>query len=291
MTGQRPEDAADDPVVQAADVGGRKVSYAGAGQDGEVVLLIHGYGGDRNSWLLLQEPLAARHRVYALDLPGHGTSGKDVGDGSIGILADAVTGVLDALGAGRAHLAGHSLGGAVALAVAAGDPRRIASLTLIAPSGFGRQINTGYLRGFAEARTRRELKPLARELFADENLVTRQVVDDLLAYKRLDGVGAALHALLDRLLDGDGQHAGSAAALAAISEALPVSVVWGRQDRIIPAEQAHAVGGAVRYVIEGAGHMPHLERPADVQRAIEETIARAGTPSPVPGPSADRRPA
>jgi pimeloyl-ACP methyl ester carboxylesterase len=168
-----PEDAADGPVVQTADVGGRKISFAGAGQDGEVVLLIHGYGGNRNSWLSLQEPLAARHRVYALDLPGHGTSGKDVGDGSTGILA-------------------------------------------------------------------------------------------------------ALHALLDRLLDGDGQHAGSAATLAAIGGALPVSVVWGRQDRIIPPEQAHAVAGAVRYVIEGAGHMPHLERPADVQRAIEETIARAG---------------
>jgi pyruvate dehydrogenase E2 component (dihydrolipoamide acetyltransferase) len=233
-------------VVQVADVGGRKISFAGAGQDGEVVLLLHGYGSDRNSWLFLQEPLAARHRVYALDLPGHGTSGKDVGDGSIGILADAVTGVLDALGAGRAHLAGHAMGGAVALAVAAGDPRRIASLTLIAPSGFGRQINTGYLRGFADAQTRRDLKPLVGQLFADDDLVTRQVVDDLLAYKRLDGVEAALHALLDRLLDGDSQHAGSAAALAAIGDALPVSVVWGRQDKIIPAEQAHAADGAAR---------------------------------------------
>ena len=44
-----------------------------------MVLLVHGYGGDRNSWLFLQEPLAARYRVYALDLPGHGTSAKDVG--------------------------------------------------------------------------------------------------------------------------------------------------------------------------------------------------------------------
>ena len=46
------------------------------------MLLVHGFGGDRNSWLFIQEPLAAEHRVYALDLPGHGTSAKDVGDGS-----------------------------------------------------------------------------------------------------------------------------------------------------------------------------------------------------------------
>ena len=244
-----------------------------------MILLVHGYGGDRNSWLFLQEPLAAKYRVYALDLPGHGTSAKDVGDGTLGVLADAVTGVLDALGADRAHLVGHSMGGAVALAVAARDPARIASLTLIAPSGFGAEINAGYLRGFADAQTRRELKPVAGQLFADESLVTRQLVDDLLAYKRLDGVDASLHTLLGTLLDGDAQRGDSAAALAAASPrggAMPVTVVWGRADRIIPAAQAESVAGAVRHLIDGAGHMPHMERPAEVQAAIEETIARTG---------------
>jgi pyruvate dehydrogenase E2 component (dihydrolipoamide acetyltransferase) len=262
--------------VQTAEAGGRKISYAGTGTGGDVVLLVHGYGGDRNSWLFLQEPLAARHRVYALDLPGHGTSAKDVGDGSIGQLADAAVAVLDALGAERAHLAGHSLGGAVALAVAAADPRRIASLTLIAPLGFGREINAGYLRGFADAQTRRELKPVVGQLFADESLVTRQVVDDLLAYKRLDGVDEALHVLLGTLLEGDTQREDSTPALAAFGGAGPVTVVWGSADRVIPAAQAESVPGAARRLIDGAGHMPHMERPAEVQHAIEETIARAG---------------
>ena len=270
-----PEDAAGEAVLQTADVGGRKISYAGAGQDGDVVLLVHGYGGDRNSWLFLQEPLAARYRVYALDLPGHGTSAKDVGEGSLSVLADAVTGVLDALGAERAHLVGHSMGGAVALAVAARDPARIASLTLIAPSGFGPEINAGYLRGFADAQTRRELKAVIGQLFDDESLVTRQLVDDLLAYKRLDGVDEALHALADTLLDGEAQRGDSAASLAAIGGAAPVTVIWGRADRIIPAAQAESVAGAVRHLIDGAGHMPHMERPAEVQAAIEETIARS----------------
>ncbi len=270
-----PEDAAGEAVLQTADVGGRKISYAGAGQDGDVVLLVHGYGGDRNSWLFLQEPLAARYQVYALDLPGHGTSAKDVGEGSLSVLADAVTGVLDALGAGRAHLVGHSMGGAVVLAVAARDPARIASLTLIAPSGFGPEINAGYLRGFADAQTRRELKAVIGQLFDDESLVTRQLVDDLLAYKRLDGVDEALHALADTLLDGEAQRGDSAAPLAVIAGAVPVTVVWGHADRIIPAAQAESVTGAVRHLIDGAGHMPHMERPAEVQAAIEETIARS----------------
>jgi pyruvate dehydrogenase E2 component (dihydrolipoamide acetyltransferase) len=279
-----PDDAVGGPELQTADVGGRKISYAGAGEDGDVILLVHGYGGDRNSWLFLQEPLAARYRVYALDLPGHGTSAKYVGPGPAGpegpagtlsVLAGAVTGVLDALGAERAHLVGHSMGGAVALAVAARDPGRIASLTLIAPSGFGSEINAGYLRGFADAQTRRELKPVVGQLFADEQLVTRQLVEDLLAYKRLDGADEALHALVDTLLDGDVQRADSAALMAAIGDTVPVTVVWGRADRIIPAAQAESVAGAVRHLVDGAGHMPHMERPAEVQAAIEEIIARS----------------
>src|SRR5581483_1855839 len=212
-----PEDAAGAPELQTADVAGRKISFAGAGEDGDVILFVHGYGGDRNSWLFLQEPLAARFRAYALDLPGHGASTKDVGEGTLDVLADAVAGVLDALGADRAHLVGHSLGGAVALAVAARNPARIASLTLIAPAGFGPEINVGYLRGFADAQSRRELKPVVALLFADESLVTRQLIDDLLAYKRLDGVDEALHTLLGVLLDGDAQGVNSAALLTAAS--------------------------------------------------------------------------
>ena len=267
------------PVVETVEVGGRKVCYAGAGSSGDFVLLVHGYGGDRNSWLFLQEPLAARYRVYALDLPGHGTSSKDVGDGSLALLADAVLGVLDAIEAPRAHLDGHSLGAAVVLAAAARSPERVASLTLFAPSGFGELVNAGYVRDFAAAQTRRELKPVVGQLFADEQLVTRQMVDDLLAYKRLDGVDAALATLTGTLLDGDHQRIDSAATLRALGGTVPVAVVWGSADRIFPPEQASSVaaaepGAGVR-VIDGAGHMPHMERPAEAQAAVEETIARA----------------
>ena len=271
-----PDDAAGGPDLQTADVGGRRISFAGAGEDGDVVLLVHGYGGDRNSWLFLQEPLAARYRVYALDLPGHGASAKDVGEGTLDVLAGAVTGVLDALGASRAHLVGHSLGGAAVLAAAARDPGRVASLTLIAPAGFGTEINVGYLRGFADAQSRRELKPVVTQLFADESLVTRQLVDDLLAYKRLDGVDEALHTLLGVLLDGDAQGVNSAALLAAAARRRDDRSPWsGASGPDHPPAQAEAVTGADHRLIDGAGHMPHMERPAEVQAAIEQNIARA----------------
>jgi len=78
------------------------------------------------------------------------------------------------------------------------------------------------------------------------------------------------------LLDGDAQRADCAAALAALGGAVPVTVAWGTADRIVPAAQARSVTGAACRLIDGAGRMPHLERPAKVQAAIEETIAGAG---------------
>ncbi|HJW63846.1 MAG TPA: alpha/beta fold hydrolase, partial [Actinomycetes bacterium] len=101
------------PVVATVEVDGRPIAYATMGDGDEVVVLVHGYGGDKNSWLFVQEPLSRTRTVHAIDLPGHGASGKDVGDGSLDTLAATILGFLDVVGAERAHLVGHSLGGAV----------------------------------------------------------------------------------------------------------------------------------------------------------------------------------
>ena len=222
-------------------------------------MLVHGFGGDKNSWLFVQQPLAEHHAVHALDLPGHGASDKEVGDGSLASLADTVVGFLDALGISRAHLVGHSLGGAVVAAVARSTPGRVASLTLLAPAGYTADADAEYLRGFAAAATRRELKPLVGRLFADPALVTRQLVDDLLRYKRLDGVDKALSALLGTLLDGDRQAIDTRGLLEGVD--VPVTVVWGSADRILPPPEG--IGERV-----DAGHMVHMEAANDVVRVL-----------------------
>ena len=251
--------APEGPVTGTVEVDGRTLAYATLGTEGDVVVLVHGYGGDKNSWLFVQEPLARTNVVHALDLPGHGDSTKDVGDGSLDTLANAVLGFLDALGIRKAHLVGHSLGGAVVTAAAAKAPGRIEKLTLVAPAGFGTAVNAGYLRGFATATTRRELKPHLSALFAKPDLVTRQLADDLLKYKRRDGVDKVLTTLLDTLLDGDAQAIDAAPLLSKVDA--PVKVVWGREDVVLPP------GNADVYV-EGAGHMVHLEAPGAVLAAI-----------------------
>ena len=264
------------PKVHTVEVGGRHLSYAVLGDTespNDPVLFVHGYGGDKNSWLFVQEPIAADRVTYALDLPGHGASSKDVGDGTIETLAKAVVGFLDTVGVNRVHLVGHSMGGAVVTAVAA-DPAaagKVASLTLISPTGFGPEINAGYLRGFAEAESRRDLKPHLLALFADPGLVNRQLIDDLLKYKRLDGVDEALRSLVGNLVKGDESAVDVTAELAAFGG--PAVAVWGREDKIVPAANAAGLGNAATvHIVDGAGHMAHMEKPQAVVAAIREAL-------------------
>jgi pyruvate dehydrogenase E2 component (dihydrolipoamide acetyltransferase) len=264
------------PKVQTVDVDGRQLSYAVLGDTesgNDPVLFVHGYGGDKNSWLFVQEPIAADRVTYALDLPGHGASSKDVGDGTIETLAKAVVGFLDTVGVNRVHLVGHSMGGAVVTAVAA-DPAaagKVASLTLISPTGFGPEINAGYLRGFAEAESRRDLKPHLLALFADPGLITRQLIEDLLKYKRLDGVDQALGSLVQTLVEGDKSAVDVTAELASFGG--PAVAVWGREDKIVPAANAAGLGTAATvHIVDGAGHMAHMEKPQAVVAAIREAL-------------------
>src|SRR5262249_4556534 len=178
-------------------VGGRTLRYLRRGQGSDVVLLIHGFGGDLNNWLFNHEALATARTVYALDLPGHGESTKGVGTGALSGVAQVVAASMDAVGISSAHLVGHSLGGAVALALAAAEPQRVRSLALLASAGLGTEIDAGYIEGFVSAANRNALKPHVAKLFADARLVTRRMIDDLLKYKRLEGVEASLRLLAE----------------------------------------------------------------------------------------------
>jgi pyruvate dehydrogenase E2 component (dihydrolipoyllysine-residue acetyltransferase) len=270
VPGESDEDAGPEP--ETVEVGAGTLRYLRQGDGGDAVLLLHGFGGDLNNWLFAAPALAEGHTVYALELPGHGGSSKDVGPGDLDFLVDAVVGFLDAVDLERVHLVGHSLGGLVAASTALRDPGRALSLTLVASAGLGEEINGDYLDGFISAGSRRELKPALELLFADSGQVTRQLVDDVLKYKRIDGVDAALRSIAEHVFGEGRQHVLVADRLAGLG--IPLLVVWGEQDQVIPAEHArHAPEAAQVHVIEGSGHSPHMEAAGDVNRVMEEFLA------------------
>jgi len=249
------------------EVDGIRVRYSRQGEGGKTVVLLHGFGGDLDNWLFNVGPLAAKADVVALDLPGHGESAISLPGSSVEALAGFVMAFVDQLGIGRCHLAGHSLGAAIAAQVALDHPDRVAGLVLIAPAGFGPDINMEYIDGFVRASGKRELKAVLGQLFADESLVTRALVDGVLRYKRLDGVSELLGSLAAGLFP-DGRQA-SEPGRRLDARSVPVTVVWGGDDRVIPAAHADAAPeGATVVVLEKAGHMVQMERAGEVNELL-----------------------
>ncbi len=263
------------PQYHTAETAAGTLRYARRGDGGPAVLLVHGFGGDLDNWLFTIDALAENATVYALDLPGHGQSTKQVADPSLSGLSKAVLGFLDSVGVERAHLVGHSMGGAVSMRTALDAPGRVASLSLIASAGLGEEIAHGYIQGFVGATSRRDLKPVLETLFADRGLVSRKLVDDLLKYKRLDGVDEALRALSASLF-ADGKQAGNLAGPIADAKP-PTLVVWGEEDRVIPAAHARALAGTAQVaVLPGAGHMVQMEAAGKVNALLKDHIGKAG---------------
>ena len=267
------EEAEAAPETRMVVVDGQSIAYLAMGAaEGSPVVLVHGFGGDLNNWLFNLPDLAESRSVYALDLPGHGKSGKAAPKGGLEALAEVVSGFLAALEIEDAHLVGHSLGGAIALQLALAKPAQVASLTLIAPAGFGPDINADYIEGFIAAERRKEMKGVLQMLFADPELVSRDMVNDLLKYKRLDGVTEALQGIAAATFPEGRQAAVLSPRLAEL--AVPLQVVWGAEDRIVPASHAADLPEKVRvHLLEEVGHMPQMEAAGEVNRLIGEFLS------------------
>ncbi|MBT5414383.1 MAG: acetoin dehydrogenase dihydrolipoyllysine-residue acetyltransferase subunit [Rhodospirillaceae bacterium] len=262
--------AGDMRMVEAA---GRNLRVRSMGEgEATPVVLIHGFGGDLDAWLFNQEALAADRPVHAIELPGHGQSSKDVGDGGPETLGGAVSAALDALEVDRAFLIGQSMGGALALDLALSRPGLAAGLVLIAGAALGEEIAGEFLEAFGGASRRKEMKAALQALFADPELVNRNVVEGALRNRRLEGAAEALAAVRAAWFAGGRQAHILAGRMGEIDA--PILALWGAEDRIIPAAHAKAVEGHGEIsLIEGIGHMAQMEAAGEVNRRIRTFIA------------------
>ncbi len=251
------------------------------GGEGPPLLFVHGIGNSANTWDGVLARLAgAGHTVIAPDLLGHGSSDKPRGDYSIAGHANGLRDLLSVLDVEQATVVGHSLGGGIALQFAYQFPERCERLVLVGSGGLGPELSAALrlatlpgadlvLTGLAALPGR----PLRLGLQATEALgrVTgwRQVRD-------LAGAGEALLALRDAearraflrtlrtSVDTRGQTV-SALDRLYLADAVPMLVVWGDRDPIVPISHADAVRtrvtGARVEVFEDAGHWPHLDDP------------------------------
>jgi pyruvate dehydrogenase E2 component (dihydrolipoamide acetyltransferase) len=259
------------PAARELDVLGRMVRCLELGSGGMPVLLLHGFGADLNTWMFNQPALCGDRRTLALELPGHGLSSKDVGAGDVAFFTDVVEAALSALAVERGHVVGHSMGGALALALAARQPERVATLSLLAPAGLGPEINGTFIEALMRASRRREAVEALRLLVHDPSLISRAMVEEFLRYKRLDGVVPALETIARAWFPERRQAVDLRGALRSLT--MPVQVIWGRDDRIVPAAHAALASPPAQvHVLNDAGHLPHMEKAGEVNRLLRAMI-------------------
>ncbi len=236
---------------------------------GTPILLLHGFASDRASWSPLENHLKD-HPIIRMDLPAHGRSPKLRIDGFAALVSE-VRNALDRLDLGRVHLIGHSLGGALAMALADTRERMIESLTLIAPAGLGPDINGGTLDGINRATRPESLGPWLKTLVADQALVSESYARAAMAGRRDPALRAAQKALADVLFPDGVQAFDLKPALHRLE--VPTRIIWGRQDQIIPWRQALSAPGRVAlHLLDGIGHMPQIEAPAEIGKIIRAAL-------------------
>jgi pyruvate dehydrogenase E2 component (dihydrolipoamide acetyltransferase) len=235
------------------------------GGSGVPLVMIHGFASDALSWAPLEAELGGRS-VIRIDLPSHGKSPRQR-IASFAALVSEVRNAFDGLGVETAHLVGHSLGGAVALALADTRPRAVSGLSLIAPAGLGPEINGTALGGICRATRPESLGPWLKQLVADERLITDAYARLAMAVRADAGLRAAQQALAEVLFPDGVQAFDLRGALDRLE--MPARIVWGRNDAIIPWRHAlRAPGRVALHLFDGVGHMPQNEIAGDVAALV-----------------------
>jgi pimeloyl-ACP methyl ester carboxylesterase len=265
--------------TKMAAVAGRRVGYVElCVAEGAPVVFVHGLAGCWQHWLENLAPLARRHHVIALDLPGFGCSEAPPGGLSISGIADTIDGLCELLGIGPVTLVGNSMGGMIAAVLALEHPARVERLVLVdaaglsiadAPALFLRSIvrlvaafgATGPIGDRRVLRRRRARQLLVGGVVRHPSLIA----DDLLA-QTPDGTGApAFRPAVDAMLKHDLR-----TRLSELSQ--PTLICHGRNDLLVPVKDAvefnRLIPGSDLLVFDDTGHMPMLERPRSFNAAL-----------------------
>jgi pimeloyl-ACP methyl ester carboxylesterase len=237
---------------------------------GDPIVFIHGFGADLNAWRGIVGAAAISRPILGIDLPGHGRS-PVAGEIVWPDIVEAVAATLREERVEAADLVGHSLGAAVAIGVAETARFAVRSLFLIAPAGLGPDINGAFLAGFLRAETAASLAPWMLLLATDENVIGPAFVAVTAQTRAEAGVMAGQSQVAQALFPNGTQAFSVRKAVAALH--CPVRIVFGAEDRIIPADHAAGLPGPIAvHRFPGIGHMPHIEARDAVARLLREHL-------------------
>ena len=273
--------------VQHVTVHGHRRAYVKLGS-GPALLLLHGLGCTHRTWLPVLDSLARRYTVIAPDLLGHGESDKPRADYSVGGFANGMRDLLTVLGIDRATVVGHSFGGGVAMQFAYQFPERTERLVLVGSGGLGTEVSaairaittTGFYQvmglltmpGLRQVGTAglRALSRTGLKEFRDFD----EVAEIYLSF-RDPAARAAIRHVVRAVVDWQGQIV-TMTDRAYLTDAMPMCVIWGDQDRVIPVSHAtHAAGLAPKARIEivpNAGHFPHKDHPERFVKILNDFV-------------------
>lgn len=266
------------------DLYGTRLSFVDAGE-GEPIVLLHGITCSAASWNPLVPALAEHHRVIVPDLPGHGWSSRTRGDHSVAAFALHVRDLLMGLGVQRATFVGHSLGGGVTMQTAYAYPELVGRMVLVASGGLGEAVGLAlraatlpgaeWVLPLAFNRLGAHVTRTVARLFVSPNRVTAQELAWSYATLADPDARRAFVTIIRGVVDWGGQRIDATRRLH-LAEDVPIMVVWGDADLIIPIGHGQRAARDLpidRFeVFEGAGHFPHLERPDDFLAVLDEFL-------------------
>jgi pimeloyl-ACP methyl ester carboxylesterase len=266
---------------------GHHIAYRQAGS-GPILVLIHGITSDSSTWRRVMPYLAARFTVIAPDLLGHGASAKPRGDYSLGAHASTIRDLLLALGHDRATFVGHSLGGGIAMQLSYQFPERCERLVLVDSGGLGRDVSM-LLRAATLPGSELVLPLLAATRLLDAGRLTGSAlrrlglragtdIEEIARGHATLSSGDSRHAFVQTLravVDPGGQRV-SASNRLYLTRHLPLLLIWGEHDSVIPAShgnEAHLQLPDSRLeLFSDSGHFPQLDEPERFLHVLQDFI-------------------
>jgi pimeloyl-ACP methyl ester carboxylesterase len=299
--------------VQHVTIHGHRRAFVRMGK-GPALLLLHGLGCDHRTWLPVIDALARRYTVIAPDLLGHGDSDKPRADYSIGGFANGMRDLLTVLAIDKVTVVGHSFGGGVAMQFAYQFPERTERMVLVGSGGLGPEVS-GAIKaitttGFYQVMGLLTLPGVRHVGTAGLRALSRTGIKEFRDFDEVAEIyqsfrdphaRAAIRHVVRAVVDWQGQIV-TMADRAYLTEAMPMCVIWGDEDRVIPVSHAtRAAGLAPKARIEilpNSGHFPHKDhpdlfvkilndfvkttRPATYSRARWRRLLQNGAHSPAP---------